>query len=96
MKAAPEISLIMSVYNGEDYLSDAIESVLNQTFADFELIVINDCSTDKTCEILKRYEELDNREKALGTYVEPQPKPVKKPKKEKKAKTETAKNKEKK
>ena len=46
MNTAPKISLIMSVYNGEDYLSDAIESVLNQTFADFELIVINDCSTD--------------------------------------------------
>ena len=48
MNTAPKISLIMSVYNGEDYLRDAIESVLNQTFKDFELIIINDCSTDKT------------------------------------------------
>lgn len=42
MNTAPKISLIMSVYNGEDYLCDAIESVLNQTFKDFELIIIND------------------------------------------------------
>ena len=48
MNTAPKISLIMSVYNGEDYLRDAIESVLNQTFKEFELIIINDCSTDKT------------------------------------------------
>ena len=52
MNTTPKISLIMSVYNGEDYLRDAIESVLNQTFKDFELIVINDCSTDSTGEIL--------------------------------------------
>ena len=41
MNKIPEISLIMSVYNGEDYLAEAIESVLNQTFDNFELIVIN-------------------------------------------------------
>ena len=48
MNTTPKISLIMSVYNGEDYLVEAIESVLNQTFKDFELIIINDCSTDST------------------------------------------------
>ena len=69
MNTAPEISLIMSVYNGEDYLSEAIESVLNQTFKDFELIVINDCSTDKTSEILKSFEELDNRVKVHTNEV---------------------------
>ncbi len=61
MNTAPKISLIMSVYNGEDYLRDAIESVLNQTFRDFELIVINDCSTDKTSEILNRFAAQDAR-----------------------------------
>ena len=40
----------MSVYNGEEYLNEAIDSVLNQTFKDFELIVIDDCSKDKTAE----------------------------------------------
>ncbi len=63
MNETPEISLIMSVYNGEEYLSEAVESVLNQTFKRFELIVINDCSTDKTGEILDRYAKLDNRVK---------------------------------
>ena len=56
---APKISVIMSVYNGEEYLAEAIESVLCQSFADFELIVINDCSTDKTAEILADFEKAD-------------------------------------
>ena len=58
-----KISVIMSVYNGEEYLNEAIDSVLNQTFKDFELIVINDCSKDKTAEILRQYESLDTRVK---------------------------------
>ena len=57
----PKISLIMSVYNGEDYLGEAIESVLNQTFTDWELIVINDCSTDSTGEILRDFAKQDDR-----------------------------------
>ena len=65
----PKISLIMSVYNGEDYLSEAIESVLNQTFRDFELIVINDCSTDSTSEILSRYAAADERVKVHTNEV---------------------------
>ena len=56
-----KISVIMSVYNGEEYLNEAIDSVLNQSFKDFELIVINDCSTDKTEEILRQYESSDPR-----------------------------------
>jgi glycosyltransferase involved in cell wall biosynthesis len=59
----------MSVYNGEDYLAEAIESVLNQTFKDFELIVINDCSTDSTGEILNRFAELDKRVKVHTNEV---------------------------
>ena len=57
----PEISVIMSVYNGEDYLEEAIDSVINQTFKDWELIIINDCSTDGTEEILNKYKEKDER-----------------------------------
>ena len=59
----PEISLIMSVYNGEDYLSAAIDSVINQTFTNWELIVINDCSTDGTAQILEGYQARDSRVK---------------------------------
>ena len=69
MNTEPKISLIMSVYNGEDYLSEAIESVLNQTFKEFELIVINDCSTDSTSQILDKYEKLDNRVKVHTNEV---------------------------
>ena len=63
MSCGVKISVIMSVYNGEDYLAEAIDSVLGQSFRDFELIIINDCSTDSTSEILARYAELDSRVK---------------------------------
>lgn len=65
----PKISLIMSVYNGEDYLGEAIESVMNQTFTDWELIVINDCSTDSTGEILRSFAQQDNRIKVYPNEV---------------------------
>lgn len=51
----------MSVYNGADYLQEAIDSILNQTFPDFEFIAINDCSTDDTWEILQRNAAKDSR-----------------------------------
>lgn len=59
----------MSVFNGEDYLSEAIESVMNQSFTDWELIIINDCSNDSTGEILSRYEEKDHRIKVYTNNV---------------------------
>ncbi|MBQ3038835.1 MAG: glycosyltransferase [Clostridia bacterium] len=59
MKA--EISVIMSVYNGEEYLGETIDSIIAQTFREWELIVINDCSTDKTAEILEKYALMDER-----------------------------------
>lgn len=69
MNTTPKISLIMSVYNGEDYLSEAIESVVNQTFTDWELIVINDCSTDGTAEILNGFAAKDGRIKVYPNEV---------------------------
>lgn len=51
----------MSVYNGEAYLEEAIESVINQTFKSWELIVINDCSTDSTSQILAKIAATDDR-----------------------------------
>ncbi len=53
----PKVSVIMSVYNGEKYLKEALESILSQIFADFEFIIINDGSTDKSYEILKSYKD---------------------------------------
>ena len=67
MKA--DISVIMSVYNGETYLKEAIESVRNQTFKNWELIVINDCSTDSTSEILAEFASRDERIKVHTNEV---------------------------
>ncbi len=63
----PKISVVMSVYNGEKYLKEAIQSILQQTYQDFEFIIINDCSTDKTNEIIKSFNDprikvIDNQE----------------------------------
>lgn len=49
----PIISVIMSVYNEEKYLRDSLGSVITQTLEDFELIIVDDCSTDKTVEIYR-------------------------------------------
>ena len=59
MKQIPRISIVLPVYNGAKYLKDSIESILHQSFNDFELIVIDDGSLDKTFEIIHRYN--DNR-----------------------------------
>lgn len=52
MSAAPRVSVVLPVYNGQEYLLEAIDSVLSQTFTDFELIVIDDGSTDGTRQLL--------------------------------------------
>lgn len=57
----PMISVIMPVYNGEKYIAVAIESILNQTYTDFELILIDDCGTDRSMEIALDYAEKDER-----------------------------------
>lgn len=57
----PEISMIMPLFNKERYLSDALESVMAQTFSDFELIIIDDGSDDHGLEIAKAYAERDTR-----------------------------------
>lgn len=56
-KTSPLVSVVMSVYNGEKYLREAIDSILNQTFTDFEFIIINDGSTDDTLKIIKSYKD---------------------------------------
>ena len=53
----PKVSVIMPVYNGEKYLRAAIDSILGQTFTDFELLVINDGSEDKTVSIVESYQD---------------------------------------
>lgn len=58
-----KVSFIMSVYNGEAYLEETLESILAQTYCDWECIVIDDCSTDGTGEILAHYAKMDRRVK---------------------------------
>lgn len=60
-KSQPMFSIIIPAYNNEKYVGKCIESVLSQTFTDFELIVVNDGSTDKTYEIIKKYALKDSR-----------------------------------
>jgi acetyltransferase-like isoleucine patch superfamily enzyme len=57
----PKISIIMPVYNGAKWLNESIESVITQTYSDFELICVNDSSTDNSEEILKDFSNKDLR-----------------------------------
>lgn len=57
----PEISVIIPVFNAAPFLKESIESILNQTFSDFELIILNDKSTDESLEIIKKFQSQDNR-----------------------------------
>ena len=57
----PKVSIVLPTYNGEDYLRESIESVISQTFTDWELIIVNDCSTDSTPKIAEAYAAKDCR-----------------------------------
>lgn len=59
--STPKVSIGLAVYNGESYLAEAIESILAQTFTDFELIISDNASTDHTSEICQRYAACDPR-----------------------------------
>ncbi len=62
-----KISVLVPVYNSEKYLTRCIESILNQTYKNIELIIVNDGSNDKSYEIIEEYKKRDNRIKALHT-----------------------------
>jgi glycosyltransferase involved in cell wall biosynthesis len=67
MGNTPRVSVLMSAYNAEKYIAEAIDSILSQTFSDFEFIIINDGSTDTTAEIVRSYADprivfVDNKE----------------------------------
>ena len=55
------IDILLATYNGEKYITEQIDSILNQTHKNIRLIISDDCSKDKTIEILKEYEKKDNR-----------------------------------
>jgi glycosyltransferase involved in cell wall biosynthesis len=61
----PKVSVIVPIYNAGLYLSRCLDSIINQTLEEIEIICINDCSTDNSLEILKKYESKDRRIKLI-------------------------------
>lgn len=61
----PKVSIVLPTYNGEKYLRESIDSIIGQTFSDWELIIVNDCSTDNTQNIIDEYVDRDNRIKCI-------------------------------
>ena len=64
----PEISVIMGVYNLSPRYKEAIKSILDQTFSNFEFIICDDKSTDNTLQVLKEIAKKDNRIKIISKY----------------------------
>ena len=60
------LSIIICAYNGEDYIQECLDSVINQTLKDIEIICVNDGSTDKTLDIMNEYAKIDNRIKVIN------------------------------
>ena len=63
------ISIVLPTYNGSKCIKNSIESVLNQTYTNFELIIVNDASTDNTLDIINDYAKKDNRIKIINNDV---------------------------
>ena len=61
MSEMPFLSVIMPVYNAESEIATAIKSIINQKFQDWELLIIDDCSTDNTCDVVRKFMEVDAR-----------------------------------
>lgn len=66
MKSTNRVSVVMPVFNGESFLTDSIESILNQTYQDFEFIMVDDGSTDRSLAIISSYEQRDSRIRVLA------------------------------
>ena len=68
MKENPAISVVISLYNYGDYVGECLDSLLAQTFTDFEVVVVDDCSTDNSFEVAESYaEKFDDRHKLVRT-----------------------------
>lgn len=63
----PQVSIIMPNYNGEKTIVSAIKSALDQTETDFELLIIDDCSTDNSRAIIEKYQKIDKRIQTFST-----------------------------
>ncbi|KEZ91198.1 glycosyltransferase family 2 protein [Lacrimispora celerecrescens] len=60
-----KVSIITPLYNSEKYISETIKSVQNQTYVDWEMIIVDDCSADKSCEIVEDFAKIDSRIRLL-------------------------------
>ena len=65
MEKTEKIDILLATYNGEEYINEQIDSILNQTYSNFRLLISDDNSTDKTLEILRDYEKKDDRIKVF-------------------------------
>ncbi len=65
----PQISCVMPIFNGVIYLEEAIQSILGQSFSDFELLLIDDCSTDHSVAVMEKMSQLDSRIRILKNEV---------------------------
>ena len=63
------VSIVLPTYNGGKYIRDSIESILNQTYTKWELIIVNDCSIDNTYEIINEYAKKDCRIKIINNPI---------------------------
>ena len=61
----PKVSIITPCHNSSRFISDTINSVLSQTFSDWEMVITDDCSTDNSVEIIEKFVEKDNRIKLI-------------------------------
>ena len=70
MPTKPLVTVLMTVYNGAKYLNASVQSIINQTFQDFEFLIVNDCSTDDSVKIIESYNDdrivIYNNEKNIG------------------------------
>ena len=65
----PTVSIVLPCYNGAGFLAQSIDSVIAQTFTDWELIIVNDCSKDNSLEIMQQYAEKDSRIRIINNEV---------------------------
>lgn len=65
----PKVSIVLPTYNGSKYIRESINSVIEQTYSDWELIIVNDCSTDDTPAIINQYVNIDKRIHVINNVI---------------------------
>ena len=69
MSSAPLITIVLPVYNGSHYIAEALDAILAQTYTNFEVVAVDDCSTDATPQILADYAVQDSRIRIVSNKV---------------------------